>query len=76
MLGIHNDILPQDIRERIADMDTEMWGDFKVCPFTREQPRHMQFVYSIPAHISVRCGKDAGGLCWRHLPLHAALPRC
>jgi hypothetical protein len=44
LLGIHNDELPQALRDRIAFPDTEMWGDFQVCPFTRERPGHMQFV--------------------------------
>ncbi len=44
MLGIHFDILPKEIQEKMRDFDTELWGDFEVCPFRKEQPGHMQFV--------------------------------
>lgn len=44
MLGIHNDELPSALRQRMPDFDVELWGDFQVCPITREQPGHMQFV--------------------------------
>jgi len=44
MLGVHSDILPKGIQEKMRDFDTELWGHFEVCPFTKEQPGHMQFV--------------------------------
>ena len=44
MLGIHNDELPKEIEDKMLNFDTELWGEFKVCPFTQEQPEHMQFV--------------------------------
>src|SRR4051812_15051432 len=44
MQGVHDDELPGQIRSRMATFDTELWGDFQVCPFTRERPGHMQFV--------------------------------
>lgn len=50
LLGVHFDRLPPKLE---ADMtafdprrsfDTEVWAIFTVCPFTKIQPRHMQFV--------------------------------
>ena len=44
MLGVHRDVLPQEIRTLMTTFDTELWGDFRVCPFTLEQAGQMQFV--------------------------------
>lgn len=44
MLGVHGDALPQEIRSLMTTFDTELWGDFTVCPFTQEQPGKMQMV--------------------------------
>src|SRR5262245_26504221 len=44
MLGIHRDELPVELASRISSFDTEAWGDFRVCPFTKERPGHMQMV--------------------------------
>ena len=44
MLGIRNDELPKEIEDKMLNFDTELWGEFKVCPLTQEQPEHMQFV--------------------------------
>lgn len=44
MLGIHNDILPPNLASMARDFDTEVWGTFEVCPFTRSKPGSMQFV--------------------------------
>ena len=44
VLGIHNDVLPQEIRSLMTTFDTELWGSFTVCPFTREQAGKMQLV--------------------------------
>jgi hypothetical protein len=44
VLGIHHDELPKEIEARMSGFDTELWGDFRVCPFTHQQPGHMQFV--------------------------------
>jgi len=44
MLGIHNDELPKQIEARMLGFETEVWGDFNVCPFTPERLGHMQFV--------------------------------
>ena len=30
--------------ERLLDWETEVWGDFKVCPLTRQRPREMQMI--------------------------------
>jgi hypothetical protein len=44
MLGVHRDALPQEIRSLMTTFDTELWGDFKVCPFTQEQTGKMRLV--------------------------------
>ncbi len=44
MLGIHHDELPKQIEARMSGFETEVWGDFNVCPFTPERLGHMQFV--------------------------------
>ena len=44
MMGVHHDELPGEIRSLMATFDTELWGDFKVCPFTPKQAGLMQFV--------------------------------
>lgn len=44
MLGIHFDVLPKGIEDQMSSFDTELWGDFEVCPFTKEQAGQMQFV--------------------------------
>src|ERR1700722_7567570 len=43
MLGIHDDKLPSTIVP-YADMNTEITGDFLVCPFTQQKPHTMQMV--------------------------------
>jgi hypothetical protein len=44
MLGIHHDVLPPALAAAVPDFDAQAWGIFRVCPFTRERPGHMQFV--------------------------------
>jgi hypothetical protein len=44
MLGIHHDELPAGLPVGSHDFATEIRGTFNVCPFTREQAGHMQFV--------------------------------
>jgi len=43
ILGVHNDILPETISPKM-DWDTEILGDFLVCPYTRQKEGAMQFV--------------------------------
>ncbi len=44
ILGDHDDWpLPEELAEHM-NWDVEAWGDFKVCPFTKEQPGIMQMV--------------------------------
>jgi hypothetical protein len=44
ILGDHDDWpLPQNLAERMG-WEGEAWGDFEVCPFTRERPGEMQMV--------------------------------
>lgn len=35
--------IPAEI-ERQLDWETEVWGDFLVCPFTPQRPREMQMI--------------------------------
>jgi len=44
MLGVHNDVLPPHIDARLQSFDTELYGNFEVCPYTPEVPGKMQFV--------------------------------
>jgi hypothetical protein len=44
MLGVHRDELPKEIVARMSGFDTELLGDFEVCPFRHERPGHMQFI--------------------------------
>ncbi|HEX2815692.1 MAG TPA: hypothetical protein VHN39_04840 [Phenylobacterium sp.] len=42
-------------REAGGEWDTAIWGDFKVCPLTRERPGWMQQVRLVEAsHLTVR----------------------
>ncbi|TMH32909.1 MAG: hypothetical protein E6H66_13125 [Betaproteobacteria bacterium] len=44
MLGIHYDQLPPGLASQMTSFDTEAWGTFGVCPFTRQSPGRMQSV--------------------------------
>jgi len=44
MLGVHADVLPPALAAKKDGFDTELWALFTVCPLTRSQPQHMQFV--------------------------------
>jgi hypothetical protein len=44
MLGVHNDVLPGELGRKMTDFGTEAFGDFRVCPFTKEKSGAMQFV--------------------------------
>lgn len=35
--------IPEEI-ERSLDWEKEVWGDFLVCPFTRQKPKEMQMI--------------------------------
>jgi hypothetical protein len=35
--------IPAEIEDRL-DWETEVWGDFLVCPFTRQKPKEMQMI--------------------------------
>lgn len=43
MLGVTDEVLPGELDLRM-NWDTEAFGDFDLCPFTREDPGAMQFV--------------------------------
>ena len=47
-----DDVLPADLRKRLGpEWDKyDVFGDFEVCPLTRERPGHMQFVCLKSAH--------------------------
>lgn len=44
ILGIHSDVLPGELGLKMTSFDTEAFGDFRVCPFTKEKSGEMQFV--------------------------------
>ena len=45
MLGVANEVdPPKELLDKFRDFDTEVYGDFLVCPLTTEQPGHMQMV--------------------------------
>lgn len=44
MLGVHDDVLPGQLGLKMSNFDTEAFGNFRVCPFTKEKPGAMQFV--------------------------------
>lgn len=50
MLGIPDEVLPGQLDLRMNDFDTAAFGDFYLCPFTRERPGVMQFVCIASAH--------------------------
>lgn len=35
--------IPPELEKRL-DWETEVWGDFLVCPFTRQRPKEMQMI--------------------------------
>jgi hypothetical protein len=46
LLGVlpsENEIMPPNVSKHIA-LGTDIFGDFVVCPFTKQEPGHMQFV--------------------------------
>jgi hypothetical protein len=44
ILGVSDDKLPAELKSHVKTFDTELWGNFTVCPFTRSRPGHMQLV--------------------------------
>ena len=38
-----NEIVPEIIKQHV-NLDTRLYGDFEVCPFTKEKPGEMQIV--------------------------------
>lgn len=43
MIGVRDDILPGSLGLHMNGFDDEAFGDFYLCPFTRERPGAMQF---------------------------------
>jgi len=35
--------IPEELEKRL-DWESEVWGDFLVCPFTRQRPKEMQMI--------------------------------
>ena len=35
--------IPEDLEKKL-DWETEVWGNFYVCPFTRQKPKEMQMI--------------------------------
>jgi len=54
ILGVSNDLLPESVAANMG-WDVEAYGDFLVCPFSRERPGSMQQV----------CVESAGNLKYR-----------
>ena len=51
MLGvINNEELPAEIRRLKISFDHSIWGDFRVCPTTKEQKGWMRFVIVTKGH--------------------------
>jgi len=47
ILGVRTEITPENVSARFSDsdpFDTEIYGDYEVCPFTKEKPGEMQMV--------------------------------
>lgn len=55
ILGDHDDWpLPEELAEHM-NWDVEAWGDFEVCPFTKERPGTMQMVcIESASHVAYR----------------------
>jgi hypothetical protein len=43
ILGVHDDIMPEALTSKMS-WDVKAYGDFEVCPFTREQSGEMRMV--------------------------------
>jgi hypothetical protein len=43
ILGVQDGPLPIELGEKM-DWDVQAWGDFEVCPLTRQRPGWMQMV--------------------------------
>lgn len=43
ILGVHNEILPEAVADKMG-WEVEAYGDFLVCPFTKDHPGEMQMV--------------------------------
>lgn len=62
MLGIRQGTkLPDNLQALLGDFDTEIRGDFVVCPLTRQRPGVMQIVcISSVSHVS-KGSRNQGG---------------
>jgi hypothetical protein len=36
--------LPIKVEKLLEEWQSEVWGDYMVCPFTREKPKEMQMI--------------------------------
>lgn len=43
ILGVHDDIMPESLSSKL-NWDVDAYGDYEVCPFTREQAGEMRMV--------------------------------
>lgn len=59
MLGIHRDVLPDDVQALMQDFDDEVWATFTVCPYTREKAGAMRFVCIAEARHMRQTRRDA-----------------
>jgi hypothetical protein len=37
-------LMPINVEKLLEEWQTEVWGDYVVCPLTREKPKEMQMV--------------------------------
>lgn len=44
LLGVHEDILPDELSSKMTSFGMQAFGDFRVCPLTPEKPGVMQIV--------------------------------
>ena len=59
LLGVHRDILPDDVQALMQDFDDEVWATFTVCPYTREKAGAMRFVCIAEARNMRHTRRDA-----------------
>ena len=43
--GGEDSVVPQEVRELLTSFQTDLFGDFTVCPLSRQKPGEMQRVY-------------------------------
>jgi hypothetical protein len=58
LLGVHDSVLPGQLGLRMTSSNMQAFGDFRVCPLTREKPGVMQIVCIASArHVKYKKAK-------------------